>query len=206
MSLNHSITIKLRLVGAVGALICLTSNLVAQDSPGRWYLGLDTGVALQQDLTLEGAGETKLSFDPGFRLDLSGGYQFSRSWKAEVELGFIYNSLDESGNFGSEDSSYCQVPMMVNGIYTLPLKGPFSAYAGAGLGGVYSVLWYHLLDAEVSYTFGYQGLLGVKYALKEDLDLGVSYKLLGTLEHDLGLYRSEGTFSHSFLAALTFKF
>src|SRR5512140_1775719 len=115
MSLNHSttITIKLRLAGAVGALICLTSNLAAQDTPGSWYLGLDTGVALQQDLTLERAGQqTKLSFDPGFRLDLGGGYHFSPSWKAEVELGFIFNSLDEAGDFGHGDSSYCQIPMM----------------------------------------------------------------------------------------------
>jgi hypothetical protein len=46
----------------------------------------------------------------------------------------------------------------------------------------------------------------VKYALKDNLDLGLSYKLLGTIEQDLGLYRADVTLSHSLLAALTFKF
>ncbi len=57
-----------------------------------------------------------------------------------------------------------------------------------------------------SFTFGYQGFVGAKYALNDSLDLDLSYKLLGTLEHDLGPATVDNTFTHSLLAAITFKF
>jgi opacity protein-like surface antigen len=190
-----------------GALMCLAApNLLAQDVPGTWYLGLDTGVALQQDITLENSRTMKLSFDPGFRLDVSGGVHLSQSWKAEVALGFIYNPGGEYVTFLGDVPDYFQVPIMANAIYTVPLKGRFSVHVGAGVGGVCSVISYHVFDAETGFTFGYQGIVGVKYALKDNLDLGLSYKLLGTIEQDLGLYRADVTLSHSLLAALTFKF
>jgi opacity protein-like surface antigen len=183
------------------------ANGRAQDLPGRWYLGLDGGLALQQNITIEDNSQAswfhtplpqKASFDPGARLDVSGGVHLSRSWKAEFELGFIYNP--------GSPLDFFQVPMMANAIYTLPLRGPVSAYVGGGIGGVYGVLMHDILDSEEGLGFGYQVIAGVKYALKEDLDLGLSYKFLGTTEHDLGAARVEGTFSHSILAAVTFKF
>jgi opacity protein-like surface antigen len=164
------------------------------DTPGRWYLGLDAGLALQQDTTLRYAGgDNRLSFDPGFRLDLSGGVHLSQSWRAEVEMGLIFNSSE------GRSKEYCQVPVLVNGIYSLPLHGRMSAYVGAGLGGVYSALW-DVWDADGSLTLGFQGIVGARYAISDTFDLGLSYKLLGTLEHDLGPYTLDGTFSPSFLA------
>ncbi len=198
---------KILTVGVAGALMCLAAKLQAQDVPGRWYLGVDAGVALQQDLTIEDTSQPswfhdplpqKASFDPGVRLDVSGGVHLSRSWRTEIELGFIYNS--------GSTLDYFQVPMMANVIYTLPLRGPVSAYAGAGVGGVAGVLGRNFLDSEAGFTLGCQGILGVKYALNDHLDLGLAYKLLGTIEHDVGPARVDGATSHAILAAATVKF
>lgn len=182
------------------ALMYTVPELLAQEAPGRWYLGLDAGLALQQDITIKDTGGAKLEFDPGFRLDLGGGVHLSQSWKAELEVGLIYNSVRFT------DAEYFQVPIMANVIYTLPLHGPISAYAGVGVGGVYSVVWHDIFGSEDGFGFGYQGILGVKYALNDNLDLGLTYKLLGTLDHDLGGATAEGALSHSILAAFTFKF
>lgn len=81
----------------------------------------------------------------------------------------------------------------------------FGAYAGAGLGGVYSALW-HDLDGEDSFTFGYQGILGVKYTVNDNFEVGLSYKLLGTFERDPGPTTAKGALSHSIMAAFTFRF
>ncbi len=204
----NTLKAKILVLGITGALVSTASNLPAQDTPGRWYLGLDAGLALQQDITIQDTGGAKLAFDPGVRLDLSGGLHLSKSWKAEVELGFIYNSVSSVGgeSAGSDSPDYFQVPIMANVIYTLPLRGPISAYAGVGVGGVYGLLWTDLFGSEDSFSFGYQGILGVKYALNDNLDLGLSYKLLGTVEHDLGAATVDGTLSHSVLAVVTFKF
>ncbi len=62
-------------------------NSLAQDQAGRWYLDLDAGVSLQQDIAIEDTSSPswfhtslppKLAFDPGVRLDVSGGVQMSR--------------------------------------------------------------------------------------------------------------------------------
>ena len=199
-----------------GALMCTAWNLFSQELPGQWYLGLDTGAVLQQEITIQDGG--KLTFDPGFRLDVSGGVHLSQSWKAELELGFLYNSVRSGGEslksqswmgFGwtqSKGQDFVQVPMMANVTYTLPLQGPIRAYGGAGIGGVYSVLWQDILASKEGLAFGYQVILGLKYALNEDLDLGLSYKFLGTTEHELGATKVDGTIAHSILAAVTFKF
>ncbi len=192
---------KILTVSIAGAVLCLACGTFGQDLAGRWYLGLDTGVAFQQDLHVENAGGGKLEFDPGFRLDVSGGTHLSEVWRAEVELGFIYNPMESTGS----DAGLFQVPIMANAIYTVPIHGPISAYVGAGLGGVYTALW-HGLDGEDSFTFAYQGIVGVKYAINDNFDVGLSYKLLGTLERDLGPVAAEGALSHSILAAFTFKF
>ncbi len=186
----------------------MASNILAQDVPGRWFLNLDAGLALQQDIGVQDTGGGKLSFDPGLRVDLSGGVHLAPSWKAEAELGFIYNAGDSVGDepLVSQNPDYCQVPLMGNVIYTLPLRGPVSAYVGAGIGGVWGVLWHDILGSEDGVAFGYQAIAGVKYALNEELDLGLSYKFLGTTEHDLGAARVDGTSSHSILGAITFKF
>ncbi len=195
-------------LGVAAPLLCMASNLAAQDLPGRWYLGLDAGLALQQDMTIKDTGGGKLSFDPGIRLDVSGGVHLSESWRAEVELGFIYNPVSSvSGqSLGGDNPHYFQVPIMANVIYSLPLHGPITAYVGAGVGGVGGVLWTSLLGSEDSFTFGCQGILGAKYALSNDLDVGLAYKLLGTFDHDLGAAEVDGTLLHSILATFTFKF
>ena len=199
---------KILTAGFAGVMVLVASTLPAQDIAGRGYLSLDVGLALQQDITLQRAGDSRrLSFDPGARLDLSGGLHLSESWRAELELGFIFNSVSAiDGESAGSSAEYFQVPIMANGIYTLPLHGPIRVYVGAGLGGVASMFWNNLFDADDSFTFGYQAIVGAKYALNDSLDLGLSYKLLGTLEHDLGPATADGTFSHSILAAITFKF
>lgn len=204
----NTLRTKIPIAALAGVLLCMASNILAQDVPGRWFLGLDAGLALQGDITVQDTGGGKLSFDPGLRVDLSGGVQLARSWKAEVELGFIYNGGNSVGDepLVSHNPDYCQVPLMGNVSYTLPLRGPVSAYVGAGIGGVWGVLWHDILGSEDGVAFGYQAFAGVKYALNEDLDLGLAYKFLGTTEHDLGSERVDGAFSHSILAAITFKF
>ncbi len=189
-----------------GGLMCLASTAPAQNLAGRWYLGLDAGLALQQDITLDN-GKARLSFDPGLRLDLSGGVHLSQSWRAEIELGLTYNPSrsvsGESPRSGAPD--YFQVPIMANVLYSLPLRGPISVYVGAGVGGVSTMLSKDFLGSEEGFAFGYQGIVGVKYAVNDTVDLGLTYKLMGTLEHDLGSAKADGTLSHSILAALTFK-
>ncbi len=97
-------------------------------------------------------------------------------------------------------------PLHVSTLRPAKLRG----YIGGGIGGVYGIFTGNgtsLFGFTSDLTFGYQGIAGIQYAVSDRCDLGVSYKFLGTTEHDLGSgVAMDGTLTHSFMAALTIKF
>jgi opacity protein-like surface antigen len=207
-------TTRIKILTSALVLAGSTSTLHAEDLGGKTYLGFDAGLALQQNITLRnGDGDrTRATFEPGFRFDVTLGSHLSDSWSLEGEIGLIYNSFDKGiiGGDSVSSSSLFEIPLMVNGLYKLPLHGPVTAFVGAGIGGVYSVFSGGPFGAfglpATDLSFGYQGTAGVKYAISDKWELGIAYKFLDTTEHDLGWIKADGTMTHSFLATLTFKF
>ncbi len=189
---------------------------------GKLYLGFDAGVAWQQDITIsDSVGDSdRVTFDPGARLDCELGYNFTKNWAAELEVGLIINQVAHSYALGTDFMSvdFTELPVMVNVIYTRPLGHHFSAYVGGGVGGVFSDYSNEFGGTTPSDSvFAFQGTAGVKYAINERWDVGVAYKFLGTTGHDVGPgvaydgitpteYKSDGTMTHSVLVALTCKF
>lgn len=165
-----------------------------------------------------GDSET-VTFDPGARLDCQLGYNFTRNWAAELEVGLIISPVKHSLILGTDfmDVDDTELPVMVNVIYTRPLGHHFSAYIGGGVGGVFSEYSDEFGDTTPSDSaFAFQGMAGIKYVINDRWDLGVAYKFLGTTEHDVGPgfdsnenateFKSDGTMTHSVLVALTCKF
>ena len=188
---------------------------------GKWYLSMDAGVSFQQDVTLSDTiGDSEnVTFDPGARLDFDFGHNFTTNWVAEFEIGLIINQVKNSAFLGTDfmGVDMVELPVMVNVIYTQPLGRHFSAYVGGGVGGVFSDYSNEFGGTtEGDTTFAFQGLAGLKYAFNERWNLGLTYKLLGTTEHDVGSgwdsngneteYKSDGTMTHSIVAALTCRF
>ena len=203
--------------GAVSGLHIETAALMGPEhSANKLYFGADAGLALQQDVTVKDTGGAKISFDPGLRLDVAVGYHFTEALAAEFQTGVIYNSIDKYGGVSLSSvgvsSDLYQIPLMANVIYKLPVGRTVTAYLGAGVGGVYSdfytdVYGYGVGIHTTDFTFGYQGIAGVKYAINDRMDLGIAYKFLGTTDHDLGSgAKSDGTMTHSVLVAFTLKF
>lgn len=186
------------------------------------YLGIDAGVAWQQDITIrDTVGDSAtITFDPGARADLQLGFNFTPNFSTELEVGAIVSPVRSSLALGTDDTSVDldQVPVLFNVIYHQPLGHNFSAYAGAGVGAVFSQYSDEFGDSTHTDTeFGYQGMAGIKYQISENWDIGVGYKFLGTTRHDLGSgvasdgvtrtdITSDGTMTHSILAAITCRF
>ena len=195
----------------ITAVCCLTATrLLALDS--GWKLGFDVGPTWVQnqniqtsDLFFPGVTHTTtLEFKTGYRLDLEAGYQFSY-FTLEGELGYINNPVDILSSSGTTYTSFYQVPLMVNGVFTLPWLGILKPYAGAGLGAVYT----GANDLRDVNGAG-QIMAGLKCRLPAGMDVGIGYKLLVTTEHDWGdiLDTTEGTrsISQSVVAAFSIKF
>ena len=212
--MNSTKTIRGIVLAAMTALglAGLSSKTYGADSTGRGFLAFEGGVALTQGTTFHGPdGESKVSFDRGLRFDIRGGANSKNGFGFDLDLGLIYSPLKENPLLEEGGSlDLYEIPMMVDLTYTSPPLGPFRAYVGGGIGGVYGV-WTgngtSILGFTTDITFGYQGAAGIKYEINDRWDIGVAYKFLGTTAHDLDSGISmDGTLTHSLMVVLNLKF
>jgi opacity protein-like surface antigen len=221
-----------RLITASTLLLAAAASARAQYAPyrysyqpysyGPFYVTGDLGGNLMQDLHVKNGGSS-VTFDPGTRADLSFGWQIFPPLAVEFETGVLWNSLNPVNlNVlpAVQNAGLYQIPFLANAVGRLPLRGGFSAYAGAGAGGVADELdlrqdfgpgfRHHASDTD--FTFAYQAMAGFKYAFAPNMEVGVGYKFLGTLDHswfggDPNLAVEAGpTYSHSILASFTARF
>ena len=197
---------------ALGAA-SLAANAHSQEY--KYYLTVDAGVALVQDLNIKGGNTIELN--PGARFDGAFGWQFSKPLAAEFETGLALNSVEKIG--GVAVSSYAgradlyQIPMLVNLVYTLPVQGKIKPYVGAGGGGIATVADMQTplggID-DTDFTFGYQGFAGARWTLSERADIGLAYKFLASLDHSWSsrgvTLKTDATFTHSLMLSFRWKF
>jgi opacity protein-like surface antigen len=198
----------------LAALVCTLAVTRLRGADSGWKLGFDVGPSwvndqdiVTTDQVFGGQTMTKLDFKPGYRLDFDAGYQFCRYFTLDAELGYINNQVDIlAPGVPTTSTSFNQVPLMVDGVFTLPLFGILKPYAGVGLGAVYTGA-----DDLADFNGAGQILAGLKVGLPAGVDVGLGYKLLVTTEHqwnDVIFFTSEGTksISQSLVAQVSIKF
>ena len=195
--------------------VCQTPPAFSSDAPadgaGRFYFTADAGAVWLENVGFRNsAGSGTFRFDPGFRLDVAGGYQFTPSLSVEVETGLTINRVRTfTSDFSEEDSVYLlQVPLLANVTCRIPTRSPLKPFLGAGVGGVHTSLenW-SLFSDEFNgedFTFGFQGFAGLRWQISEKTELGLAYKFLGTTDHSLE--HMEGTRSHSAVISFAIRF
>ena len=191
----------------------LAANAHAQQR--EYYLNVDAGVSLVQNLNIKGGNNIELN--PGARFDGAFGWQSSKQLAAEFETGFTLNSVDKIGgvavsSYGGKADIY-QIPMLVNLVYTPPLQGRIKPFIGAGGGGIATMADMQTPLGNVNdtdFTFGYQGFAGVGWTLSERTEIGVAYKFMGSLDHSWSsrgvTLKTDSMFTHSILLSFLWKF
>jgi len=197
-------------------LLIAAANAGAQSD--KWYLDVDAGAAIQQDVNIKNGGG-KVDFDTGFRTGLGLGYNFCDSLSAQLETGVIGNSINNVGGtslsaIGASAEIY-EVPMLANVVYKIPTHSAWTPYFGIGAGGAATMLRSSNVPlgfpkSATDFTFAFQGTAGLKYALGKNMELGVAYKFLGTTDHSWSqngvTLKTDGTMTHSILATFTWSF
>jgi len=158
-----------------------------------FYAGAYGGVGIPHD------SDTSVSSAPGVPITTSGdigyavgvftGYEFGNGFRAEGELAYRRNGLDEQSAFGvalpmEGDSS--TLALMANGIYEFQFgTSPFAPYVGAGVG----FARFSVIDAAIvgnppeshdDNVFAYQLIAGIGYELSPAWTLFADYRLFGT--------------------------
>jgi opacity protein-like surface antigen len=197
----------------------------AYTTAGLFYVGGDIGGVIMQDMNVRNAN-AKMAFDPGMRGDIFFGYQIAPPVAVEIETGAIWNQLRTGSglfiNSIAPQGDLYQIPILANVVFRLPLAYGISAYIGGGVGGVASELDYHDSDngffgfhhhvSDTDFTFAYQGMTGVKWAVAPNMEVDLSYKFLGTLDHTwfggdpVFFTHTDPAYSHSFLVSFTMHF
>ena len=157
----------------------------------RAYVGADAGGVLTRDMSVKEffgsvpAG-TKVHLDPGFRFDFVGGYQLTDWFSVEGETGIMGNRIDSID--GADISGYAavdNVPLLVNVRLQLPPhRCPISPYIGGGVGGSVSIIDFEdNIDfngvsgngTQGDLVFAYQAFAGLRYAINDNMGIGVAY-------------------------------
>lgn len=218
------------LAGACASALCLTAaQAQAQDS--RFYVGADAGGALTSDTRVkEFFGPvnpgTKVSLDPGVRVGFKGGYRLTDWFAVEGETGVIANNIKSiSGASIDGNATLANVPFLLNARFELPHGNcPITPYFGGGAGGSASIISMdHHIDlggvelrgSDAAPVFAYQAFAGLRYAINDQMSVGVEYHYFattgptwtadasGTATDHL---RFLGVQSHMISAAFTYRF
>ena len=158
----------------------------------------------------------------GVRGDVVLGYNLNQSWAAEFNTGLIWNSTGNSQPYPYNVTlDTYTVPILVNAIYRIPLKGPLSSYIGVGGGGALSILSYGASGYNLgSYNFAlaYQAKAGLEYRLTDNASIDVAYEFLGSTDPSWNFNQTVGTtttaytvkekgfFTHSVVISFTWTF
>lgn len=196
------------------------------------YADVNFGGAYQQNSTVETTvfsgtppattTSQKTSFNLGVRGDVALGYNFNRSWAAEFNTGLVWNSSGNSQPYPANVTiDTYTVPILLNAVYRIPFKGPWSSYVGIGGGGAVSILSYSASGYNLgnyNFAFAYQAKAGLEYRLTENASLDLAYEFLGTTDPSWSFsqtvgsnttdytVKEKGFFTHSVVISFTWTF
>lgn len=157
----------LKALSLAALLLALPSVASAKEG---WYGRADIGWSVDGALEISGAD---LDFEDDWSAHLGAGYAFSNGVRVEGELARRENEFE---SFPGEARA---TSLMINAFYDFNREGRIRPYVGVGVGGAN-------IEADggagpISFddddtVFAYQGLVGVAFALTEQLDLDVGYR------------------------------
>lgn len=177
--------LKSALLGAACALA-----FAGDANANGWYGSIELGANwiadadVQWDETSAGllvfSTDTEARFDTGWALIAALGYQLQH-WRIELELGWRSNDKDRFDALLVSTGDLDELTGMYNMAYAFPLSPEVSLSLGGGAGFDYAML--DIVNADDgNFSFAYQGIVSLNYALSPDVALTLNYRYLHVLD------------------------
>jgi opacity protein-like surface antigen len=174
----------------------------------RFYVQADAGGQVTMDTSLkEFFGEpltpgSKVTFDPGPRFGVLGGFRACDWFAVEAEFGYMMNQIDSITDATRIDHAYlANAPFLINARFTCPPHWWFAPYFGGGLGG--SVTTIHADDIDIGAThmdgwasagvFAYQAFGGFRFKINDRMAVSVAYHYFATTDSTFHADFTSGT-------------
>jgi len=203
-------------------LVCLVSSFlmasIASAAVGPYMSGQVGATWLEDaDITSPGDPAIESSFDMGFNVGASGGFDFGPA-RVEGELTYRQNDYDELSDAGfsiAADGDVSALSLLVNGFWDIETGGPVTPYLGAGIGVAQvsindlGILGISLADDDDT-VFAYQFAAGAAFELNPNIALDLGYRYFATADPEFD--DAEGTTfeseyaSHNLNLGLRFMF
>ena len=201
-----------RLVEGLLVAISMTSVVYGDEFPA-FDVTTDAGISIMHDFEL---GGRDLTFDPGLRLDIAPQIRFTSQFAAELNTGVIWNTFAAIESVPLKGDHF-QVPLFLQGVWTIPLRYSTKPFLGVAVGGVYDHSTIDTFNGngvglrESGLYPAFQGVAGAEWQLTDRLAIGIVYKYLyvHTQEHFSlpGMdVRSNGTKTQSASVRMRYRF
>jgi opacity protein-like surface antigen len=160
--------------------VTLTSYVAFAQGP---YAGVSGAVSFTGDSDVKvAAGAGNLSYDTGYGVGVSGGYDFGAT-RLEVEIGYKEADLDSLSaanlNFNITDTTLKLTTYMLNGYLDYKSDTPITMFIGAGLGMINGE-FDSGNDSIDDTVFGYQASIGGSVAANKNIKIDLFYRFIGT--------------------------
>ncbi|MFN4089300.1 MAG: OmpA family protein [Alphaproteobacteria bacterium] len=162
------------LLGA--AALALPSAAVAQQAENSgFYVGAGGGYNHKSKADIEGGAiDGKIDYRGGWGATVTAGYAFGGP-RVELEGAYRRNTAKDCPVAGC-DGAMRSTSAMVNALYDFDTGTPLTPYAGVGVGAART----KVSDIGSRTVFAYQGILGVSYALTEEVKAFADYRYFAT--------------------------
>jgi opacity protein-like surface antigen len=211
-------------------VLAVALPFAARSEQGKFYVTADAGAVVTVDTQLKEFFGTPLlpnsqiSFDPGFRLGVRGGYGVTDWFDAEVETGIMANNISSVTGATETDASLANIPFLLNARFHCPALHRVSPYFGGGLGGSSTILSANDLvingtsmdGSTAGIVFAYQAFAGVRFAINERMGLSLEYHYFATTDSTMSAgvtvgtgsdeVKLGGTSSHTATIAFDYRF
>ena len=177
----------------LGALLPLACGSLACAQETGFYAKVDVGGGVTMDTELESffgpvSSGSEVKFDPGLRLGMAAGYQFTDWFALEAEIGGMYTKIDEMTGATHLDAWFSSIPFLVNARFQYRNASPITPYIGAGVGGAASIIDMDYIELDGVGTsgwssdtvFAWQAFAGLQYNLNEQMSLAIEYHFVWT--------------------------
>jgi len=182
-----------RIVLLSGAAIAAAMPMASAGELRGTYFALESGASWVQSESLTqrlafttGATATAQlqgEFDTGWAVLGSVGYAFDNSVRVELEAGYRTNDLDQLLTIGgapiATGGDFSEFTLMANLLYDFHLGDRLTATIGGGVGADLAGFEAGTLGLDESeWVFGFQGLLGLNYAIADRTQVFLNYRYL----------------------------
>lgn len=174
----------------VAALVALAPGPAAAQSLHGPYVAVGGGYDSMPDRDLAINGHTVSSqWKPGEGAFAALGYRWSPALRTEVELSGREAKVESFNGVNPWAGKQWDNSVMLNVLYDINLGGPITPYVGAGLGASW-LIWGDNFRATAqqpptvydsdSWRGGWQGIVGVSYAVSPKIALALDARLKGS--------------------------